>query len=142
MLDKNIFKKDSNNSFEVIIGQETTFDGDISAKGNMKIEGKINGSLKSNGKIFLGKDSKVDGDITSKSLIIGGKVIGNIKTAENLEITETGNLNGDILVSSFSIAEGGIFKGNCNINTKDSNEKLKKLKKEVEKESKKETKNE
>ena len=137
MLDK--FKKESNNSFEVIIGCETTFDGDISAKGNMKIEGNVNGSLKSNGKIFLGKDSVIKGDITSKSLIIGGKVTGNIKTAESLEITQTGNLEGDILVSSFAIEEGGTFKGQCEINTKESNEKLKKLKKEVEKVSNKET---
>lgn len=137
MLEK--FKKESNNSFEVVIGNETTFDGDISAKGNMKIEGKINGNLKSNGKIFLGKDSAVDGDITSKSLIIGGKVVGNIKAAESLKITQTGNLEGDILVSSFAIEEGGTFKGQCDINTKDSNDKLKKLKAEVEKDSIKET---
>ncbi|MGM0378261.1 MAG: bactofilin family protein [Bacillota bacterium] len=137
MLEK--FKKDSNNSFDVIIGNETTFDGDISAKGNMKIEGKVNGNLKSNGKIILGQDSIIEGNITSKSLIIGGNVNGNIKTAESLKITQTGNLEGDILVSSFAIEKGGTFKGQCDINTKDSNKKLKKLKEEVNKESKKET---
>lgn len=128
-----MFSKNSNNtSFEVIIGEHTTFDGDIKAEGNIKVEGNVTGNIKSNGEIFIGKNSTVKGDITATNLTISGDITGEIKVIGELKITESGKLKGDILVSSFSIDTGGIFKGNCNINTDESKDDLESLKLEFE----------
>ncbi|MEA1974540.1 MAG: polymer-forming cytoskeletal protein [Bacillota bacterium] len=111
----------ASNNYEVIIGEHTKFEGDITAEGNVKIDGKLNGDIKSNGEVFIGETSIITGNITSNStLTISGKVTGKIKANGDLKITETGNLKGDILVSSFIINKGGTFKGNCSINTEEA----------------------
>jgi cytoskeletal protein CcmA (bactofilin family) len=116
-----------NNIYEVIIGKHTQFKGDLTANGNIKIDGQLTGNIKSNGEIFIGENSIIVGNITSKTLSISGKVVGEIKAVGNLKISETGNLEGNILVSSFIINKGGTFKGNCNINTEEAKINLKKL---------------
>jgi cytoskeletal protein CcmA (bactofilin family) len=117
----------TSNTYEVIIGEHTEFKGDINAEGNIKIDGQLTGNIKSNGEVFIGENSIIIGNITSKTLSISGKVIGEVKAVGDLKISETGNLEGDILVSSFIINKGGTFKGDCNINTEEAKINLKKL---------------
>lgn len=119
-----MFKKGSNNNYEVVIGDHTEFNGDINAEGNVRIDGKLTGNIKSNGEVYIGENSNIVGDITSSKLTISGEVLGEVKVIGELKITETGNLEGDILVSSFIINKGGTFKGNCGINTKDAQDGL------------------
>ena len=131
----------TSNNYEVIIGEYTKFEGDITAEGNVKIDGKLNGNIKSNGEVFIGETSIITGNITSNNtLTISGKVTGKIKANGDLKITETGNLEGDILVSSFIINKGGTFKGNCSINTEEARLDLSNLSIEFEKSNTKENK--
>jgi cytoskeletal protein CcmA (bactofilin family) len=123
-------KNKSSNSYEVVIGEHTEFNGNINAEGNVRIDGQLVGDVKSNGEVFIGSNSTITGDITSSQLTISGVVQGEVKVIGELKITETGNLVGDILVSSFIINKGGTFKGNCSINTADAQSDLESLAKE------------
>lgn len=101
-------RKDS--KFEALIGNNTEFKGDITLNGMLRIDGKITGNIIA-GSVVLGDNAVVKGDIRAKSVIVGGRIEGNVDAEELAEIKHTGKLYGVIHTSKLSVAEGGIFEG-------------------------------
>ncbi len=95
---------------EVIIGPDTTIKGELTSKGTVKIDGRFEGNLAADC-IIIGEGGTVLGDVTSKTLIVGGKLTGNVRASENVEIQPKGELCGDIVTTRLSMAEGGQFDG-------------------------------
>ena len=60
-----------------LIGNGTTFKGDIESNGDIRIDGKLIGSVKSNGKVSVGPTGFIEGDIICKQAEIAGNVKGN-----------------------------------------------------------------
>lgn len=109
-------KKRTVKDFDIIIGLDSSIDGEIISSGSIRIDGRVSGSIKSKGDVIVGLDAKVNADIEAQYCEISGKVEGNVHSESQLRIYEAGSLTGDITVSSFAIEEGGIFSGNCDIN--------------------------
>jgi len=63
--------------------------------------------------VIVGSKGYVQGDITANSVIIGGKVNGNVTTTESIQLQPGAQLLGDIHTSMLSIGEGAIFEGHC-----------------------------
>ena len=96
-----------------IIGREAEFKGTVIDKGSLRIDGKFEGEIQTEGSIIIGKDSVVQANIKAKSVFIGGKVIGDIDCEEKVELSSTGSLEGKVKASDLTIAEGGFFNGEC-----------------------------
>ena len=97
-----------------IIGEGYTFTGEVQGSSVIRIEGKIIGNVNVDGGVVLGEKGNVDGDITSKTVIIFGIVNGNIKTTQ-LEIKKTGYVNGDITTDALEIELGALYNGKLNM---------------------------
>lgn len=110
------FGKRENKEFDIIIGLSSKIVGDLSSEGSIRIDGKVDGDIKSSGDVIIGDHAEVNADIEAEYCEISGKVSGSIHTETQLKIFKSGQLDGDITVSSFTIEEGGIFSGNCIIN--------------------------
>lgn len=110
------FIKKTSKDFDVIIGLDSSINGDIVSEGSVRIDGKVSGSVKSKGDVIIGDNAVVDADVEASYCEISGKVNGSVHTETQLKIFRSGRLNGNITVSSFTIEEGGIFQGNCDIN--------------------------
>jgi cytoskeletal protein CcmA (bactofilin family) len=61
--------------------------------------------------VILSEAATINGDILARRIIVGGKVEGNIRAAERVEIGSTGKVRGDIFTNSLSVMEGGEFNG-------------------------------
>lgn len=112
-----MFNKRENKSFDVIVGLSSSIDGNIKSDGSIRIDGKISGEIISSGDVIIGDQAIVGANITAEYCEISGSVTGNVQSNTQLKIFKSGKLNGDITVSSFTIEEGGIFSGNCDINS-------------------------
>ncbi|MBI3593269.1 MAG: polymer-forming cytoskeletal protein [Nitrospirae bacterium] len=99
-----------NNKLEALVGPATEVKGDVTAHGTFRIDGKFVGNITADS-VVLGEGGVITGDITACCVVIGGKVDGNVKADELVEIKHTGQLRGDIQTRKFSVAEGGIFEG-------------------------------
>ncbi len=106
-------------NFDVIIGEQSSFDGNLSSEGSVRIDGKTKGDIQSKGDVIVGQNADVIGNIISENTEISGQLVGNITSTGCLKIYATGRLFGDIEVTSFIIEEGGVFEGNCKINRED-----------------------
>jgi len=98
---------------ETIIGENTIFQGSIKTKGSIRVDGRLEGSIIEAHQVIVGLKGYVQGDITANSVIIGGKVNGNVTAAENIQLQPGAQLLGDIHTSMLSIGEGAIFEGHC-----------------------------
>ena len=100
-----------------VIGKGTMLEGNIETHGNLRVEGKIKGNVKSKSKIALGQGSHVEGNVTAQFADIEGEVKGKVDIAELLVLKSTAVSNGDISTVKLVVEPGAIFNGNCRMGT-------------------------
>lgn len=115
-----IFKKNTDlNRLDTLIGNGTVFDGTLTSKESICVEGVVKGKIVCEGSVIVGEKGRVDADIFADTILLGGEVNGNIVAKTRLEITTSGKLRGDIKTGSLIIAEGVIFEGKCQMITEE-----------------------
>jgi cytoskeletal protein CcmA (bactofilin family) len=95
------------------IGKGTFLEGNIETYGNIRIEGKVTGNVKSKSKVALGNSSHVAGNIVAQNADIEGEVKGKLEIAEMLVLKSTAVINGDIVTGKLVVEPGAIFNGTC-----------------------------
>jgi cytoskeletal protein CcmA (bactofilin family) len=100
-----------------VIGKGTVLEGNIDTYGNIRIEGKIIGNIKSKSKVALGSSSHVDGNISAQNADIEGEVKGKIEISELLVLKSTAVIHGDIITGKLVVESGAIFNGGCKMGT-------------------------
>jgi cytoskeletal protein CcmA (bactofilin family) len=96
-----------------VIGKGTAIEGNIDTSGNIRIEGKVTGNIKSRAKVALGNGSQVEGNITAQNADIEGQVKGKIDIQELLVLKATAVIHGDISTGKLVIEPGATFNGSC-----------------------------
>jgi cytoskeletal protein CcmA (bactofilin family) len=110
--------KDSKRAEETVnssntIGKGTLLEGNVEAYGNIRIEGKVVGNIKSKQKVALGHQSHVQGNILAQNADIEGEVKGRLEVSELLVLKATAVINGDILTGKMVVEPGAVFNGTC-----------------------------
>jgi len=95
-----------------IIGKGSKIKGTLFVEGGVRIDGKIEGKIESNGFVTIGLSGEAQADIKAKECLISGKVVGNINVSEGLELDRTANLSGDIIAKILRVHTGAVFNGN------------------------------
>ena len=105
-----------------IIGEKARFNGDFVLQGSLRIDGVISGKIVSEGKVIVGPMGHVKTNIIARSVIVAGRVDGNIYALESVHLLEDARLYGDIISANMIMSDGVIFEGRAKIN-KIQNEK-------------------
>jgi cytoskeletal protein CcmA (bactofilin family) len=101
------------------IGLNSDFRGELNIKGELRVEGIINGPVNADSVIF-GQAARVKGEITAKRIIVEGKVEGNLRAEEIVEIKSTGKVFGEIFTNKISIMGGGVINGRVEMKADES----------------------
>jgi cytoskeletal protein CcmA (bactofilin family) len=96
-----------------IIAQGCKFEGKVEVRGTLRIEGNFKGDIGTPESLVIGKTGVVNGKVTVKNAIIGGKLIGNIVADNKIELQSGSHVEGDIKTKRLVIDEGVFFEGNC-----------------------------
>ena len=96
-----------------LIGNGTTIKGDIESNGDIRVDGRLIGSLKSNGKISVGQTGVIEGDLNCKQAEIAGVVKGTINTEELTALKSTSKVEVDLNTKQLLIEVGAQFTGKC-----------------------------
>jgi cytoskeletal protein CcmA (bactofilin family) len=104
-----MFSKD-NEQLESFIGSGTEFQGELNVKGIIRVDGHFDGKMKV-GSLILSETGVIKGEVLAKKIIIGGKVEGDLRGQEIVEIKATGKVLGDIYTKKISITEGAKVNG-------------------------------
>jgi len=110
-------KNKSNNVNQVsgrnIIEHSTVFIGDIESKGDFRVDGTVEGSIKTSGRIIIGKDGIIKGKANCSNADVEGTFNGNLVVENLLTLKETAKVQGDVAMDKLSVAPGAIFNVNC-----------------------------
>ncbi len=98
-----------------IIGAGTIITGDIESGGDIRIDGTLTGNLHSKGKIIIGSDGVVDGDINAVQADVMGKVTGTIRVKELLQLKGKSIVCGEIYTGKLEVEPTASFNGNCHM---------------------------
>jgi len=96
-----------------IITSGTLIKGDISASGDFRLDGTLEGNIQLNGKLVVGDSGIVNGNVLCVNANIIGTVNGNLSVKELLSLNATARVKGDILINKLSIEPGAVFTGKC-----------------------------
>lgn len=101
---------------------KNTLASDVEIKGNLKFsgeltfEGKLDGEIQTDGVLNLGDTAVVNGNINAQSVVVRGKVNGNITAKEKIDIKSKAELFGDIRAARLTVEEGVTFVGKTEVN--------------------------
>ena len=100
-------------SMDTIIGEHTTFKGNVESDSSIKVIGRVEGDIKVSGDVVILINAVVIGNIIAENLVVAGMITGNVHIKRNLRLESTARLKGDMEVNSFVTDEGAVFEGNC-----------------------------
>jgi cytoskeletal protein CcmA (bactofilin family) len=98
------------------IGKSLTLKGEITGSDDLYIDGDVEGSIKLEGNsVTVGPNGNVRAEVTAKSITVLGRLRGNVRAAERIEIRKTGSLEGDLVTARIVIEEDAMFRGSIDI---------------------------
>ena len=103
------------------IGKSIAIKGDLTGNEDMLIEGTVEGKVDlPNNQLTIGANGKIRAELNAKSVIVIGKVTGNVSGTERVEIQATGIVEGDVTSPKLVVAEGAVLNGGINMGKRDS----------------------
>jgi cytoskeletal protein CcmA (bactofilin family) len=97
--------------FTTMLGPESVYTGVFHGKDNHIIYGEVQGECDIEGILVLGEGSRWKGNIRAGSVVIAGRVEGDIQAATKLELARTGYVRGKITSPVVAIARGAVHEG-------------------------------
>ena len=105
----------SNNSKNVL-NSDVELKGALKFSGEMTFDGKLDGDVNSEGSLNLGDNAVVKGNINVNTVVVRGKINGNVVAREKIEIKAKTEMFGDIRTPKLVIEEGVTFVGKSEVN--------------------------
>lgn len=106
-----------------VVAAGMTILGDVTCDGTVRVEGKIEGSIKATKSVVVGKGGRITGDIETQDVVVAGTVIGTVAGASRVELQETCKIEGDIRSRRVKLDEGGQIEGRLHMTGKAADEK-------------------
>ena len=100
-----------------LIGAGTSIKGHIESSGDIRIDGTLNGNIRTKGKVVIGNTGIAKGEVHCKNSDVEGSIEGKIKVTELLSLKTKARIKGDIIATKLAIEPGCQFSGNCDMNT-------------------------
>lgn len=95
------------------INEGTKLKGDVSSTGFFRIDGIIEGNVKTPSKVVLGKSGFIKGTLTCENADIEGKFEGNLHVSGTLSLRSTAVVEGDVTVGKLAVEPGATLNASC-----------------------------
>ncbi len=100
-----------------ILSTDVEIKGTVKFTNDLVVDGKIEGEINSDGSLTVGENARIKAEIKTATVIIYGKVHGNITATDRVELKASGEVVGDIKAKTLAIEAGAIFVGKSTVGT-------------------------
>lgn len=97
------------------LSESVQLDGNLEVRGGIRIDGIINGTIKSESTIFCGDTAVIEGRISTKSLVSSGKIKGFVSAEDTIRINKPGSIEGEIKTCVLGIDKDVFFHAKCTL---------------------------
>jgi cytoskeletal protein CcmA (bactofilin family) len=98
-----------------IIGAGTVIRGNIESDGDIRIDGTLIGNLHAKAKVLIGVEGMVEGDVIGHDADVLGKITGQLKINELLQLRGNSKVSGEIYAGKLEVEPTATFNGNCHM---------------------------
>jgi cytoskeletal protein CcmA (bactofilin family) len=100
-------------SSQNIIAQGTKINGDFNSEGDFRIDGTIEGNIKTTGKVVVGKSGFIKGTLQGTDAHFDGKFSGKLSLSGTLTLKSTAHIDGEVVVGKLAVEPGATFNVTC-----------------------------
>ncbi|WP_299676148.1 polymer-forming cytoskeletal protein [uncultured Tenacibaculum sp.] len=98
-----------------VIGRGTKITGDFISEGDFRIDGTLEGTLKTNGRVIIGQEGYINGTVECNNADVEGRFSGEFNVSNILTAKSTANITGNVNVGQISTEPGAAFNATCNM---------------------------
>jgi len=98
-----------------ILSNDVHIKGTVRFANDLLVDGRIEGEISSDGSLTVAENAHIKAEIKTKSVVVYGKVHGNITATDRVEIKSSAEMVGDIKGAVLSIEPGAIFVGKSEV---------------------------
>jgi len=96
-----------------VVAKNTTIVGDIKSDGDFRIDGTLEGTLITDGRVIIGTNGFVKGKVEATNADIEGKFSGELLVSNTLTIKTTADISGNVVIGKLSVEPGASFNATC-----------------------------
>ena len=96
-------------SINTLVGGGSFIQGNLHANGFIRIDGDIDGDIDTDGAVIISEKAKIRGNLTAKSAIVGGIVLGDISAKEGVKLLSSSAVVGNIITKKVQMEDDVIF---------------------------------
>ncbi len=100
------------------IEKNTKIKGDIISEADFRIDGKLDGNVKTSGKVVIGKGGYIHGKVQCVNADIEGSFNGELQVSELLSLKASAVIEGTVSVNKLAVEPGATFNASCTMKTK------------------------
>ena len=106
-------KKLDSSSIQNIISPSTRIKGDFSSNGDIRVDGYLEGNIQTTGKVVVGKEGQIIGNLNCSSAYFEGSFKGEMKIENTLTLKASAKIEGDVVTEKLMVEPGAIFNVSC-----------------------------
>ena len=95
------------------LGKDTAFEGTLTFTGGLRIDGRFQGEISTEGTLIIGETAVIRGDIRASCVLVSGEIQGNTVAEQRIEILTPARIFGDIRSPEIIMGAGAVFEGKC-----------------------------
>tara|TARA_B110001454_G_scaffold218875_1_gene248366 strand:- start:1306 stop:1719 length:414 start_codon:yes stop_codon:yes gene_type:complete len=96
-----------------VVAKNTTIVGDIKSDGDFRIDGTLEGTLITDGRVIIGTNGFIKGKVEATNADIEGKFSGELLVSNTLTIKTTADISGTVVIGKLSVEPGASFNATC-----------------------------
>ena len=100
-------------NINTIIGPGSSVAGNIRVAGFVRVDGDIDGDLETTGRVIIGENARIQGNVVASVVIVGGIVVGSVVAQESVKLFSSAAVIGDVISRKVQIDEGVVIHGMC-----------------------------
>ena len=104
---------ETNQEFATTLGPDTVFKGQLQFEKGVRLLGKFDGEISSEGQLLIAEGASLTGDVKAGAIRIDGQVKGNLNAATKVQLSASARLEGDLQTARLEVAEGAVLIGRC-----------------------------
>lgn len=102
-------------NLSAFIDQGSVFEGKLSFKDTVRIDGGFKGEISSENTLIVGESGEIEATIASPTVVVSGTVTGDIKATDSVVLHKSAQVDGDIETPSIVIEKGAVFNGSLSM---------------------------
>jgi len=98
-----------------LLGPASSFKGDLTVDGFVRIDGDVRGAIRASGKIVISESARCDASIVARSAVVGGVIRGDVCVSERLSILDGGVIVGNVFAPRLDAAGEIVIHGDVKV---------------------------